>query len=74
VAAQWYQRYQADNTTAVTDLVNCILLSAGCDQLVTADDILDPDNCQNRLADLQTVYADVSISLMLADGSHLDID
>lgn len=59
VAAHWYQRYQEDNATAVTDLVNCILLSAGCDQLVTPDDIRDPENCQNRLADLQNVYAEV---------------
>lgn len=60
VAAHWYQQYQQDNASALTDLVNCILLSAGCNQLVTEDDIRDPENCQNRLADLQNVYTEVS--------------
>jgi len=41
-------------------LVNCILLSAGCNQLVTEDDIRDPENAPNRLADLQNVYTEVS--------------
>jgi len=60
VATEWYHKYQADDTTAVTDLVNCVLLAAGCDQQVTVDDIQDPENCQNRLADLQNVYTEVS--------------
>jgi len=60
VAARWYHSYQEDNASALTDLVNCVLLSAGCNQLVTEDDIRDPENCHNRLADLQNVYAEVS--------------
>ncbi|KAB5563052.1 UreD urease accessory protein-domain-containing protein [Coniochaeta sp. 2T2.1] len=62
VASDWYTRYQADNAAALTDLVNCILLSAGCHQLVTEDDIRDPENCQNRLADLQNVYTEAGIT------------
>ncbi|KAA8634993.1 hypothetical protein SMACR_03947 [Sordaria macrospora] len=62
VATRWYHKYQADHAEALTDLVNCILLSAGCDQRVTEDDIRDPDNCQNRLADLQNVYAEEGIT------------
>ncbi|KAL2126834.1 hypothetical protein VTI74DRAFT_147 [Chaetomium olivicolor] len=62
VATEWYHRYQADDTAAVTDLVNCILLSAGCDQQVTQDDIRDPENCSNRLADLQNVYTEEGIT------------
>lgn len=62
VAAHWYQQYQQDNASALTDLVNCILLSAGCNQLVTEDDIRDPENCQNRLADLQNVYTEEGIT------------
>jgi cohesin complex subunit SA-1/2 len=62
VATEWYHKYQADNTAAVTDLVNCVLLSAGCDQQVTEDDIRDPENCSNRLADLQNVYTEASRS------------
>ncbi|GAB1314038.1 cohesin complex subunit [Madurella fahalii] len=62
VATEWYHKYQADDTAAVTDLVNCILLSAGCDQQVTQDDIRDPENCSNRLADLQNVYTEEGIT------------
>jgi len=61
VATEWYHKYQADEAAAVTDLVNCILLSAGCDQQVTQDDIRDPENCSNRLADLQNVYTEVRL-------------
>lgn len=63
VATDWYHRYRADKVAATTDLVNCILASAGCDQKVDDDDIRDPDNCQNRLADLQNVYAEVGYAI-----------
>ncbi|KAM7199223.1 hypothetical protein V8F20_005825 [Naviculisporaceae sp. PSN 640] len=62
VATEWYHKYQANDSAAVTDLVNCILSCAGCDQHVTEDDIRDPDNSQNRLADLQNVYAEEGIT------------
>ena len=61
VATEWYHKFQQDDAAAVTDLVNCILLSAGCDQLVTDDDIQDPENASNRLADLQNVYTEVRL-------------
>lgn len=60
VAGRWYERYQANNQAAVADLVNCILSAAGCDYHVTDDDINDPDNCSNRLSELQGIYEDVS--------------
>ena len=60
VAARWYERYQTNNQAAVADLVNCILSAAGCDYHVTEDDINDPDNCSNRLTELQGYYEDVS--------------
>ncbi|KAH8891388.1 hypothetical protein GQ53DRAFT_765468 [Thozetella sp. PMI_491] len=62
VATEWYHKFQEDDAGAVTDLVNCILLSAGCDQLVTEDDIQDPENASNRLADLQNVYTEEGIT------------
>lgn len=43
----------------MTDLVNCVLLAAGCDEQVTEDDIRDPDNIQNRLSELQDLYQEV---------------
>ncbi|KAL5889961.1 cohesin complex subunit [Pyricularia oryzae] len=58
VAGRWYTRYTQNQTEAVTDLVNCVLRSAGCDQEVNEDDINDPDNCPNRLAELQSLYED----------------
>ena len=60
VAGRWYERYQTNNQAAVADLVNCILSAAGCDHHVTEDDINDPDNCSNRLTELQSIYEDVS--------------
>jgi len=59
VATDWFHQYRANDTAAVADLVNCILLAAGCDQKVTEDDIRDPENCSNRLAELQNVYTEV---------------
>ena len=60
VAEQWLTRYREDDCAAVTELVNCVLQCSGCDIQVTEDDIRDPDNCQNRLADIQSVWQDVS--------------
>ncbi|CAK7230477.1 cohesin complex subunit [Sporothrix bragantina] len=62
VAGRWYERYQTNNQAAVADLVNCILSAAGCDHHVTEDDINDPDNCSNRLTELQGIYEDQKIT------------
>ncbi|KAK1754708.1 UreD urease accessory protein-domain-containing protein [Echria macrotheca] len=62
VATNWYHKYREDNIGSITDLVNALLAAAGCDQKITNDDIQDPDNCQNRLADLQNVYAEEGIT------------
>jgi cohesin complex subunit SA-1/2 len=59
VAINWLSQYDADNTAAMADLVNCVLKSAGCDIKVTEDDINDPDNVPSRLNDLQEEYKDV---------------
>jgi cohesin complex subunit SA-1/2 len=60
VAEEWLKRYQADNTASMTDLVNCILKSAGCDLKVTEDDVNDPDNIPSKLNDMQDEYRGVS--------------
>lgn len=60
VAEQWLTRYRADDCAAMAELVNCVLQCSGCDIEVTEDDIRDPDNCQNRLTDIQGVWQDVS--------------
>jgi cohesin complex subunit SA-1/2 len=40
----------------VADLVNFVLRSAGCELEVSDEDIEDPDNCANRLGDLQEEF------------------
>lgn len=62
VAQEWLEKYRADESAALMDLVNCILQSAGCDQEVTEDDIRDPENIPNRLIDLQSVYQEQQIT------------
>lgn len=62
VAAQWFQRYQQDDAKALTEVINCVLLAAGCEQRLTEDDIRDPDNSANRLSELEEAYQQTSIS------------
>ncbi|KAI1147067.1 hypothetical protein F4825DRAFT_438659 [Nemania diffusa] len=62
VAAHWFQRYQNDDAKALTELINCVLLAAGCEQQITEDDIRDPENSANRLTELEEAYEQTSIS------------
>ncbi|KAI8966164.1 STAG-domain-containing protein [Daldinia sp. FL1419] len=62
VAANWFQRYQQDDAKALTEVINCVLLAAGCEQQLTEDDIRDPDNSANRLSELEEAYQQTNIS------------
>ncbi|KAK8855562.1 STAG domain-containing protein [Apiospora arundinis] len=62
VASNWFQRYQQNEAQALTDLMNCVLLAAGCDQHLTEDDIQDPENSANKLSELEEAYEQTSIS------------
>ncbi|KAI3335050.1 hypothetical protein F4824DRAFT_465696 [Ustulina deusta] len=62
VAGHWFQRYQNDDAKALTELVNCVLLAAGCEQQLNEDDIRDPENSANRLTELEEAYEQTSIS------------
>ncbi|KAI1464498.1 STAG-domain-containing protein [Daldinia caldariorum] len=62
VAANWFQRYQQDDAKALTEVINCVLLAAGCEQQLSEDDIRDPDNSANRLSELEDAYQQTSIS------------
>ncbi|KAI1761442.1 STAG-domain-containing protein [Hypoxylon sp. FL1150] len=62
VAAHWFQRYQQDDAIALADIMNCVLLAAGCEQQLTEDDIRDPDNSANKLSELEDVYRQTNIS------------
>jgi cohesin complex subunit SA-1/2 len=62
VATTWLAQYEADNTASMTDLVNCILKSAGCEMKVTEDDVNDPDNIPSKLDEMQDEYKGVCIA------------
>ncbi|KAI0600410.1 hypothetical protein F4775DRAFT_545711 [Biscogniauxia sp. FL1348] len=62
VASHWFQRYKDDDAKALTELINCVLLAAGCEQQLTEDDIRDPENSANRLSELEEAYEQTSIS------------
>ncbi|KAI1330144.1 hypothetical protein F5Y16DRAFT_47114 [Xylariaceae sp. FL0255] len=62
VAGNWFQSYANDDAKALTELINCVLLAAGCDQQLTEDDIRDPENSANRLGELEEAYEQTSIS------------
>ncbi|RWA07092.1 hypothetical protein EKO27_g8015 [Xylaria grammica] len=62
VAAHWFQRYTDNNAKAMTELINCVLLAAGCEQQLDEDDIRDPENSANRLTELEEAYEQTSIS------------
>ncbi|KAI0205405.1 hypothetical protein F4808DRAFT_283314 [Astrocystis sublimbata] len=62
VATYWFHRYEEDDAKALTELINCVLLAAGCDQQVTEDDIRDPENSANRLTELEEAYEQTNIS------------
>ncbi|KAI0396145.1 hypothetical protein F5Y17DRAFT_420505 [Xylariaceae sp. FL0594] len=62
VATHWYEQCQRDKAKALTELINCVLLAAGCDHQITEDDIRDPENSANRLTELEEAYEQTSIS------------
>ena len=59
MAQQWLEKYRADDGLALLELINCVLQCIGCEQEVTIDDIRDPENIPNRLADLHNAYQEV---------------
>jgi cohesin complex subunit SA-1/2 len=60
VASQWISKYTANDPEAMTELVNLVLRSAGCNIEITGDDINDSDNAEGKIADLQEEYQAVS--------------
>ncbi|KAI4852567.1 STAG-domain-containing protein [Aureobasidium sp. EXF-8845] len=55
-AEGWLAAFNEHESAAVADLVNFVLRSAGCELEVSSEDIEDPDNCANRLGDLQDEF------------------
>ncbi|KAF2011377.1 STAG-domain-containing protein [Aaosphaeria arxii CBS 175.79] len=56
VAAQWVASFGEHEARAVADVVNFVLRAAGCTIKIDENDIADPDNCPNRLGDIQEEY------------------
>ncbi|KAI1438720.1 hypothetical protein GGR50DRAFT_297212 [Xylaria sp. CBS 124048] len=62
VAAHWFRNYQNNDAKALTELINCVLLAAGCEHQLTEDDIRDPENSANKLTELEEAYEQTGIS------------
>lgn len=65
VAAEWLKSFEQHESAAVADLVNFVLKCAGCDLKVADHDIEDPDNCTNKVEDLQGEFQAVSTCAVL---------
>ncbi|KAF1971006.1 STAG-domain-containing protein [Bimuria novae-zelandiae CBS 107.79] len=56
VATQWIARFNEHEANAVAEIVNLALRASGCHVQIGEDDIADPDNCQQRLEEIQDEY------------------
>lgn len=56
VASEWLRRFRTHESNAITEIVNLVLRCTGCEIEVVATDIEDPDNCTNRLKDIQDEF------------------
>ncbi|TAQ88730.1 hypothetical protein B7494_g2941 [Chlorociboria aeruginascens] len=56
IARRWLLQFAEDPPKALTELINFILKSTGCNSKVTEDDINDPENITSRLSDLQDEF------------------
>lgn len=66
VASQFLTQYADNNPAALAEMVNMIILSAGCTLQVTQDDVNDTENVENKISDLQDEYQAVSQILLLS--------
>jgi len=61
VAAQWVQSFGQNEAQAVADIINFVLRAAGCHIQIDDNDVADPDNCPNRLSEIQEEYQAVCL-------------
>lgn len=62
VVGEWLSRHKQNGPLAVTELVNFVLKSSGCDIELTEDHINDPDAADATLIDVQSQFQAVSYS------------
>ena len=56
IVASWLRRFDNHESMALAEVVNFVLRSAGCESEVTEIDIEDPDDCTNKLTDIQDAF------------------
>lgn len=61
VVAEWLARFKDHQTDALAEVVNFVLRCSGCSLEVNAYDIEDPDNCANKLTDMQEEFQTVRL-------------
>lgn len=61
VTAQWAARFNEHEAQAVAEIVNLVLQAAGCDVRINEDDIADPDNAPNRVAEIHEEFQQVCL-------------
>lgn len=62
VTARWITRFNEHEARAVAEIVNLVLRAAGCDITINEDDVADPDNAPNRVAEIQEEFAAVGFA------------
>ncbi|KAF1847180.1 STAG-domain-containing protein [Cucurbitaria berberidis CBS 394.84] len=56
VTARWVARFYEHEGRSVAEIINLVLTATGCDVRINEDDIADPDNAPNRVAEIQEEY------------------
>ncbi|KAL6709146.1 cohesin complex subunit [Coniothyrium glycines] len=57
VTARWIARFNEHEARAVAEVINLVLRAAGCDITINEDDVADPDNAPNRVAEMQEEFS-----------------
>lgn len=59
VTARWAARFSEHEARSVAEIINLVLTATGCDVRINEDDIADPDNAPNRVAEIQEEFQTV---------------
>ncbi|KAE8846235.1 hypothetical protein CFE70_003295 [Pyrenophora teres f. teres 0-1] len=62
VTARWMARFNEHEAKAVAEIINLVLQAAGCDLRINEDDIGDPDNAPNRVAEIQEEFQQYEVT------------
>lgn len=63
VTARWVARFHEHEAKALAEVVNLVLQASGCDLRINEDDISDPDNAPNRVAEIQEEFQQVGVGV-----------